>query len=827
MSKSVRVLVSGLVVTYSLIAALGHAQQQDVAPNSDGTYQELKNITLKESVEVKDFTLRRDAATFRLRSGTFCFLAPVADKITGAVFTGDGTLTIDPPVATERASLKLLTKQSEFVESFEHIVFRFTDATYDEIKKSSQPATHGCDGELLQSNLQAVKKKLRYNLTARILQDVLSTPEMGLFVAFIHGKRYSDKMVFAIDPHGAPPLALETFREFALALPLAPEEVELMTYEDNKHGYWTVFHLGPEYASGLANGGQKNNFFQIQHQELDARIEKSGFLEGKATTTFVSNLDGLRVVPFDLFQKLRVQSVTTSDGTPLNFIQEDKDEDYQFSVILPKSLGLGEKFTVVTKYAGKEAVLRTGNDNYYPVARDNWYPNNSTGGLGEYASYDMTFHIPKGMKMAATGTLVREANEGGENVSVWKSGPQTVAGFNFGRFRVQETKLTKPEYLVQSIANENPPDWVQSLQHIANNDMPSQGSHITGFALGTMDTTGLIKKALAEGELSVEIYDDYFGPSAFKGIAISQQTSCRYGQSWPQLVWIPMCYFFDTTVRHQLGMDFGDRGYWKIVTPHEVAHQWWGHTVGFNSYRDQWMSEGFAEMSASIYLQMIEHNQAKFLSFWKDEHELLTERDANGFRGIDAGPVTMGYRVDNTRTGENLARHLIYPKGAYILHMLRMMMSDNRGGDQNFKDLMRDFVKTYSGQSATTEDFKAIVEKHMTSDMKQAADGKMDWFFDEYVYGTALPSYKFDYTLENDAQGDVVLGVKLAQSNVDERFRMLVPLYMELADNRIVRLGRIRIVGNSAVEQKVPLKGIKDKPRRLMINYMADVLAAN
>ena len=60
-----------------------------------------------------------------------------------------------------------------------------------------------------------------------------------------------------------------------------------------------------------------------------------------------------------------------------------------------------------------------------------------------------------------------------------------------------------------------------------------------------------------------------------------------------------MCYFFDTTVRHQLGMDYGDRGYWKVVTPHEVAHQWWGHTVGFDSYRDQWMSEGFAEMSAS------------------------------------------------------------------------------------------------------------------------------------------------------------------------------------------------------------------------------------
>jgi aminopeptidase N len=35
------------------------------------------------------------------------------------------------------------------------------------------------------------------------------------------------------------------------------------------------------------------------------------------------------------------------------------------------------------------------------------------------------------------------------------------------------------------------------------------------------------------------------------------------------------------------------------VTPHEVAHQWWGQEVGFDSYRDQWMSEGFANFSVA------------------------------------------------------------------------------------------------------------------------------------------------------------------------------------------------------------------------------------
>src|SRR5215831_2078160 len=277
------------------------AADQPASANNYPTYLELKNSTLSEAVEVSNLTLTRDAGKLRLSSGTVCFLAPVAGKVTGAVFVGEGTLTLEPPLPTERASLKLLTKSAEFVENFQHVVLRFTDDTYQEIKKSSTPSTHACDGSLLQDNLQTVRKRLRFNLTARILQDVLSPPEAGLFVAFIHGKRYSDKMVFAIDPHGAPPFAVQNYREFAESLSLAPEEVELMTYEDNKHGYWAAFHVGPEYSNGLANGGQKNGFYQIQLQQLDAGIEKSGFLTGKATTTLVSNVDGLRVVPFDLF----------------------------------------------------------------------------------------------------------------------------------------------------------------------------------------------------------------------------------------------------------------------------------------------------------------------------------------------------------------------------------------------------------------------------------------------------------------------------------------------------------------------------------------------
>jgi hypothetical protein len=796
-------LVIGTTPSYGQSAA-------PAAPNSDPTYQALRNLSLgSEAVSVNNFDLKRDAGTFHLRSGTVCFVPAVQGKVTGAVFMGDGNFVLSPP-PSEIGMLKLLTKENEFSENFSQMALRFTDSTYEEIKKAGAPATGGCDGGPLRDSQHVMRHKLKNNLDSRILEDVMNPEAGGLFVAFIHGKRYNGQELFTIDPHEG------------------RDQVDFMTYDDNKFGDWASFDMSGEHKRGTV--GQP---IKIDHQELETTLEKSANLIGKAKTTLTVRLDGLRVVPLDLFRTLRVRSVTAADGTPLPFIQEDKNDDAEFSVILPKALASGEQVTITTEYEGKEAVINAGGGNYFPVARMNWYPNNPGRRLGEYATYDMTFRIPKGMQIAATGMRVSDNNDGGHNVTVWKSeAPQTVAGFSFGRFKLEEAKLDKPEYQVQSFANQDSPDWVQALKQAAQRDTPSTG--LGGFgatpersevALGNMETTGLNKKALAEGELAVQLYTDYFGPSLFKHLQLTQQTACNFGQSWPELVWVPICYYFDTTIRHQLGMDWGDRGYWKAVTPHEVAHQWWGHTVGFASYRDQWMSEGFSDMSASLYLSLIEKNPKKFLTFWNDERELLLERDPQGFRAIDAGPLTMGYRTSNSRTGFDTTRRLIYPKGAYVLHMLRMMMHDNRTGDQHFKETMQDFVKTYGGKAATTEDFKAMVEKHMTPEMDLEGNHRMDWFFNEYVYGTAIPTYKIDSSFETGADGTVQFDFKVSQSNVDEKFRMLVPVYLELADGNIFFLGRARLAGNTAVEQKVPLKGLKAKPRRAMINYYDDVLA--
>jgi len=814
MSRRGVAAIALLFSSYSLFAAPTQGSAPAVRPNSDPVYLQLRNIKVgTESVHVKDFTLKKDAGVFVFHSGVFSLLEPVNGKITGAVFNGDATFSLVPPTTVEKRNLAILTKGEPFEERFSSAVFRFTDGTEGDIRKAavedSSPAS-GDPGSMLSDIQQQLRKKLKDNLSARLLEDVLSSKQGGKFIAFVKGKKYSDKMVFDVDPHGA-----ELVK---------PEEVSLLLWDDSHGGIWAGFHFASEYANHTENSDELNNTVGIQHNKLEVTIAKNAYLTGTAQTTIVARQDGVRVVPLELYRTLRVDSVTGSDGAHLGFIQEDKDQDADFAVILPRELKKGEEYTIITKYGGKDAIQNEGEGNYYPIAREDWYPGQ---GFGSYSTFDMTFSVPKGLTLVASGKLVKKIDEGNQTITQWTSDvPQAVAGFNFGKFKREEGPPGKYSYLFETYANPNPPDVVQGLQHLGDSPTLSHDNEIAMGALGTMSTLGMMKKAMGEAELSVDIYSDFFGEAPYKHLAMTQQTAFNYGQAWPGLVYLPISYFFDSTVRHQIGMDDA-HGYFKVVGPHEIAHQWWGHMVGFNSYRDQWMSEGFADMSASLFLQYVygQKNLDEYHKFWADERQLLVTHNKEGSRPIDVGPVTLGYRLNNARTGFNIGRSLLYPKGAYILQMVRFLMREKQGDpDARFKAMMHDFTKTYSNRIASTEDFKAILEKYMTPQMDIDQNHKMDWFFDEYVYGTEYPSYKFEHSFSTDASGDVVLDFKLTQSGVGKDFVMLVPIYLELDDGRVASLGHARLSGDTTAEQHVPLKGLKQRPKRAMVAYYDDIL---
>lgn len=111
--------------------------------NIDPGYQELRKVSddtnafSGEYAIVKNLVLKRDAGIFTLKSGEIYFLKEAMGKRTGAVFIGEGELSLTPPVEIEKEMLRFFTDSTEVKEQFTQLVMFFTDETFNEIKTSS------------------------------------------------------------------------------------------------------------------------------------------------------------------------------------------------------------------------------------------------------------------------------------------------------------------------------------------------------------------------------------------------------------------------------------------------------------------------------------------------------------------------------------------------------------------------------------------------------------------------------------------------------------------------------------------------------------------
>ena len=772
-------------------------------PDFTGSYATVNNLILK-----------RDAATFTLKTGEIYFLAPVENKYTGAVFIGTGEMSMTPPTTAEKNSIRIFTEQDGIVEQFSSLVLRFTDKTYEEVKaspnatmKTAGPGV-GQARDLYRSNMDLLRKRLRDNRELRTLQDIYNPQQEGYFNAFIEGSRFK-KLVYVVDPFGVPGAI--------------PEEVALSSYGESDFGTWAAFHRVAEFEKGTASSAEDHRIIDITQHDIDAAI-KGSHLTITDRVTFKNLIAGTRVIPFNLYGSLRVTSVQDAEGANLNFIQESKDEDSDFGVILTKPLAAGQTSSLVISYDGDGALRDSGGGNFILIPRSTWYPGNANTLFAEdRAIFNMTFRYPKQYTFVGTGAPVEpDTRDGDISVAKWSSGKTelAVAGFNYGRFKKKEVADKETGYNVEFYANVEVPDELKAVQRNIE-QAESQGVK-TMTTLGSISTTSMADPAIADAQNSMRIYNIFYGKLPYTRIAMTQQPAAGFGQAWPTLVFMPYLAYIDTTQRSQLlGTRGGTDTFWRYVAPHEVAHQWWGHIIGWDSYRDQWMSEGFAEFSASLYVQLTRGND-KFIDFWEDLRQQVVQAtpQTKGRKPYTIGPVTQGYRLNNGKTG-GAARFLIYPKGAYILHMLRMMMyKQGQGGDAAFQAMMKDFVQTHYNQAVSTEDFKRAVEKHMTKEMDIDKNGKMDWFFDEFVYGTEVPAYKFEYNVSKDG----VLNGKITQSGVSDKFVMLVPIYIDMGKGW-AKLGSAQMAGSVTTEIKDLKLGAV--PKRMAVCAMNDVLATS
>jgi Peptidase family M1 domain/Carboxypeptidase regulatory-like domain len=780
--------------------------------NDDPVYKQLRNIGLGQTFRLDDFTVQMDAATFHFQKGTLTLLNPVNGVVTGAIYIGEGHLNLKPITSFDAVELKRRSGTSEVDEDFSAVVFRFTGG---EIKKFASGLKDKVEtpGEAV-SAFDHWKEKVRRrhedalgftdyllhgedmdNVDADLLAGVYNPSHPPFFNAYIHGQKHKDLRFFVRVRMGAIP-QLDS-----------PEEVALLNYDPEAmdDGIWYLSHLQAEFVNHRVSSNEDRRLFATHSYKIETDISKNDHLFSTATISFEPLLPGERVLKFGLLPNLRVSRVIDDQSQDIYYVQEGRKEDGSFYVILPRAPEMGKQYSITVQYEGDKVLHSAGDGSFYVRARTSWYPN--LNGFGEHALYDLTFKVPKRYKVISVGKLKSESTEQDFAVTHWITPePVAVAGFNYGNYQKLELADEKTGFKISGFYLTDLPDNLSQFS-----------------ILKTMAPKSMTKYAMEQTRAQLQVCTFFFGKIPYDEVYITEQPDFNFGQSWPNLVYLPISAYTDATQRWMMFGTINTKftGFVQEVTPHEVSHQWWGHAVGWASYHDQWLSEGFAEFSAGLFLQQAVAGDWRkdYIEFWSRLQKRIVEKNNFGIAPNDAGPLWMGERLDSPRTA-NAYQNVTYPKGAFVLQMLRSIMYSQQDGDKPFIDMMHDFVESHRDKPASTESFKAIVEKHMSKTMDLAGNGRLDWFFDEWVYGTQIPKYHLDYQLTPLDGGKTNLHMTITQSEVDDQFRMLVPVFVDFGKG-MVPIGQLGMKGSSSRSVDVPLPM---QPKKVALNAYKDML---
>ncbi|MBV8051818.1 MAG: hypothetical protein JOZ80_11555 [Acidobacteriaceae bacterium] len=776
-------------------------------------FLQLESIGLDSNrvYHVRDVSLDRAAFHITLDDGEIGFTSDVAGQVTGAFFVGEGEILLTPPNQVERASMMLQTGAAILEERFSSGYFRFNDNTFAEL----QP--------LLTSSENAKEFVSQWDAPARSLAR---TDALRLFMTFCRFLPASGELVDSPpSPRRGDPddrflhavIQGETKGTFDIFFDSnAPEQVwaaqprtvEGTTYYD----VWTSFSFLPKNndsggANSIALEEGQANALDIVSCRIAAQITPPTSIQADATLDVKVRQGGQRAVLFELARTLVISKVE-ADGQPLQFIHNPSIDGTQLAkrgndlvvVVFPEAIRAGQEIRLHFVYGG-EVLSEAGPGLLYVGDRGTWYPNR---GL-TMTRFDLEFRYPAGWTLIATGkrTYVLPAagassTSPGEQVSRWISErPIPFAGFNLGKYRravARAGNVTVEAYGTSAVERGFPQAESQSDIYV-----PPIGRETPPLAISPLPPSPArnVEMVAARAARAVEFYSEYFGPYPVSELALTQMPG-NLSQGWPSLIFLSSLSFLDADERSGLRMAPVDKTLIASVIAHETAHQWWGDLITWDGYRDQWISEGLANYSSMMLLQ--QEDSAEFHAVMRKYRDDLLQKTKAGVLLMNDGPVTLGQRLSCSQfpTGYEA---ISYGRGTWLFHMLRTMMRDAEPGRQKssfgengenepFMRALRRIREQFEGKPITTREMLKVFQEELPHSLWYEGRKSLDWFYDGWVNGTAIPHFEVRAVKFGDKGGKVVVGGILLQQDAPKELVTPVPLYAARGGS-LVFLGRI------------------------------------
>jgi hypothetical protein len=742
-------------------------------------YRALREFSLDAAkvVEVSGFSVMKDVAEFEFKQGHIYFFEPVLSSVVAAYFEGMGVFRLSTDKKIEKQQILRFTDQEYVDLEFEQAFFFFTDDTYKQISNAGNIGSLNIPDsveDIMRLFRQKIRDRFPWNFDARLLAD-LTRPGKGQFFGAFLECLDDEALLYLIDPMDEEMVTLIKYKKVKFS-----KRAEIETW----------YSSGPKEPSS-----QEKAKFDIDRLQLDVTIGEDQQLAANAKMHFQCPFDHVRLAALHLEHELRVETAILGESDTCLVIQEPEKADAQLWVAFPYRLMQDGEYDLTLSYSGDGLIDDIGGGNFSVGGRIAWFPS-FYDNVFDPRHFHIKFAVPSNMTLLSTGKLVNSWTEQNMTYSEWKSGIEHIlAGFNYGSFTA--VKQQSPLCEINCYTNKRSSDALLTVRRILEENRDLQVDLM--LMPQELTTDGIGKNAAIESRNAYEVFHHFFGDIPIREIKISQQPQVSFAASWPTLIFLPFTAFYDESVRQRLfepviGLRwYGEwESYHEGVASHEMAHQWWAHSVMTSSYHDTWLNEGFATYSEALHLQVTK-GIGDFKKYMRTLRRQVFSDVGGGVSLAELGPVWLGRRLSSLDIPQGY--YLIYVKGAYILHMLRMMLFDyDEKSDERFIKMMKDYVSTYTGKIATTSDFKKIVEKHFGR--------SMDWFFDQWVYGTEIPIYSFDYDIER-AGDDYFLTIYAQQSEVSPSFEMPVPLVVNFRTGHAVV--HLTLKGNQAIARQFHL----------------------
>jgi hypothetical protein len=814
------------------VGALPAADASGVGPEkpAEALYLQLGQVGLDPArvYQVRGASLDRSAVHISLEDGTIGFTQDVMGKVTGAFFAGEGEILLVPPTEVERKSMGLFTGMAILEEHFATAYFRFNDDAFDELRPDLRSTD---DKQAFVDHCQETARNLAQGDATRLLESFSrmlpvngvspSSPRETSFGAgdrFLHARLQGTKL-------GVFDVYFDSQAAEQIQVGQAKTADNGVTY----YNMWTSFtpaaaKAGQADAKGMVKADDekpREDWVAIRHYAITTDVQPPKQIHARAHLQLEAKEGGQRVLLFELSRFLQVESVELN-SQPVEFIHNPAVEGTQLArrgndvvaVVLPEAVQAGQKMDLEFVYGG-EVLEEEGSGLLYVGARGSWYPNR-----GGMSNFDLEFNYPQGWTLEATGKPVpvsaAETSESlvGSQSSRWVSErPIPFAGFNLGKYKVVRTRagdIPVETYATTGVERSFPSVPFETIDPKPSDNplTPHPPTVIAPHRPSPSLNEGTVGQAAAQ---AIQYYSERFGPYPYTRLALTQMPG-RDSQGWPGLVFLSSYAFLNQQEREALHYDTPRILLQELIPAHETAHQWWGDLVSWETYRDQWFSEGLASYCALMMLQ--EKNPAGFHAVMEKFRRDLVEKNKDGVAPMDAGPVTLGLRLLSSRFPEGYEA-ITYGRATWLFHMLRTMMRDaevqekgGRAGSGPNEPFMRALLrlrKRYEGQAISTRELLEVFAEDLPPALRYEGKNSLDWFLEGWVNGTALPKLELKgvkFTLKGTE--NIVSGT-IAQKDAPQDLVTSVPLYAAVAGKTQVLLGRVFADGDeSSFRLRVP-----------------------